>query len=75
MHIKATGRKKKQEVGNWISRLPYFYVSQFWVSVNDVTHIKINKNRIKNRSNKIKAREEQQSTELYDSYTFMYKVY
>jgi hypothetical protein len=63
MHIKATWQQK-QEVDSWRSRLPYFYVSRFWVSVNDATHIKINKIVIKNRSNKIKAREEQQSTEL-----------
>ena len=74
MHIKATWQQK-QELDNWRSRFPYFYVSLFWVFVNDVTQIKINKNVIKNRSNKIKAREEQQSTELYDSYTFMYKEY
>jgi len=74
MHIKTTGQQK-QEVEHWRCRFPYFYLSQFWVSVNDATHthVTINKNGIKNRSNKIKAREEQQSTELYDSYTFMYK--
>jgi hypothetical protein len=65
MHIKATGQQK-QEAEHWRIRLPYFYASQFWVSVNDATHIKTNKNGIKNRPNKIKAREEQQSTKLYD---------
>jgi hypothetical protein len=74
MHIKATGRQK-QEVDNWRNRLPYFYVSKFWISANDATHIKINKNVNKSRSSKIKAREEQHSTELHDSYTFIYKGY
>ena len=74
MHFKATGQQK-QDVDNRRIRLPYCYVSQFWVSVNDATHIKINKNVITNRPNKIKAREDQKGTQLYDSYTFMYKGY
>ena len=57
MHIKVTGQQN-QEADNRRSMLLYFYVSQFWVSANDATHIKINKNVIKNRSNKIKATEE-----------------
>jgi hypothetical protein len=74
MHIKATGQQR-QERGHWESWLPYFYVSKFWDSVSDATKTKNKKNGIQNMSNKTVARDEQPSTELYNSYIFMYKEY